>query len=534
MATILLVEDEETMRLLTCAKLRNRFTILCANDGVEALEVLERRQIDLIIADVMMPRMDGYTLVKRLREEGNGIPVLLLTARQSFEDKREGFSSGIDDYMTKPVNYEELTWRINALLRRAHIANERKIVAGNTVLDSTTYTVTHGDSRLELPPKEFELLYKLLSYPGQIFTRNQLLDSVWGYDSESGEDTVKTHISRLRNKLRDVEDFHIVTVASVAPFALLHAMDRFYWARASSLFVLGMLFFMGAVVGVTATLFSRRFNKLVSGLTEGLTAVAGGDFSRQLDPEKGGPLKQAYEDFNKMCGELQSVQTLRTDFIDNFSHEFKTSITAVKGFAELLREEGVSPEEKEQYIQIIIDESSRLADLANSALLLSGLESQQYISGKEVYLLDEQIKRCAILLSSAWEEKKIAFSAELESVRYYGNEELMRHVWLNLLGDAVKYTPEGGEIGIALQAGPEEVTVRVTDTGVGMSEEVQAHVFDKYYQGEAGKRGKGLGLGLAIVHRIVELCGGRIEVSSVEEQGSVFTVTLPLEDGPGT
>ena len=203
MATILLVEDEASMRLLTCAKLKHQFTIICAKDGVEALELLERQPVDLIIADVMMPRMDGHTLVQTLRDQGNGIPVLLLTAKQSFEDKRRGFSSGVDDYMTKPVNYEELTWRINALLRRAHIASERRIVIG---------PVVRGEQVLELPKKEFELLYKLLSYPGQIFTRNQLLDDIWGFDSESGEDTVKTHISRLRNKLRAIEEFRIITI----------------------------------------------------------------------------------------------------------------------------------------------------------------------------------------------------------------------------------------------------------------------------------------------------------------------------------
>ena len=212
MATILLVEDDDSMRLLTTAKLKHQFNMVCAGDGVEALEVLERRAVDLIIADVMMPRMDGYTLVKTLRERGDSIPVLLLTVKQSFEDKREGFSSGIDDYMTKPVNYEELTWRLNALLRRSRIASEQKIVVGRVVLDSGTYTVQREGETLELPRKEFELLYKLLSYPGQIFTRNQLLDGVWGYDSESGEDTVKTHISRLRNKLRDIPEFRIVTI----------------------------------------------------------------------------------------------------------------------------------------------------------------------------------------------------------------------------------------------------------------------------------------------------------------------------------
>ena len=212
MATILLVEDEKSMRLLTSAKLRRHFEVVCACNGVEALKLLEHQKVDLIIADVMMPRMDGYTLAKTIREEGNTVPVMLLTAKQSFEDKREGFSSGIDDYMTKPVNYEELIWRINALLRRANIATEKKIVIGDVVLDSNAYAVTYKDTKVELPKKEFELLYKLLSYPGQIFTRNQLLDDIWGYDSESGEDTIKTHISRLRNKFQDASEFKIITI----------------------------------------------------------------------------------------------------------------------------------------------------------------------------------------------------------------------------------------------------------------------------------------------------------------------------------
>ena len=213
MFRILIAEDDpSTARLLCAIVKRAGYEPLIAADGVQALEMLDHNHIDLLLCDVMMPRMDGYTLVQTLRDQGNGIPVLLLTAKQSFEDKRRGFSSGVDDYMTKPVNYEELTWRINALLRRAHIASERRIVIGPVVLDSSTYTVSRGEQVLELPKKEFELLYKLLSYPGQIFTRNQLLDDIWGFDSESGEDTVKTHISRLRNKLRSIEEFRIITI----------------------------------------------------------------------------------------------------------------------------------------------------------------------------------------------------------------------------------------------------------------------------------------------------------------------------------
>ena len=299
----------------------------------------------------------------------------------------------------------------------------------------------------------------------------------------------------------------VVTLAAVAPFALLHLVNRFYWLRASTVLALGMLVIMGSVVGVTATLFSRRFNRMVSGLTRGLRAVADGDFSQRLEPEEGGPLQPAYEDFNKMSKELQSIQTLRADFINHFSHEFKTPITAIKGFAELLREPDTTPEERDQYLQIILDESSRLADLANSTLLLTKLESQQCI----------------------WEKKRISFTANLEPAEYAGNEELMRHVWINLLNNAVKYTPEGGEITVTLQARPEELTVSVADTGIGMSEEVRSHIFDKYYQGNPNGSGRGLGLGLSIVQRIVELCGGQIQVNSVEDQGSIFTVQLPRE-----
>jgi Response regulators consisting of a CheY-like receiver domain and a winged-helix DNA-binding domain len=212
MATILIAEDDKSIQLLVAARLKSNYTVICANDGQEALEIIESQRIDLLIADIMMPRMDGFRLVKTIREDGFTLPVLMLTAKQSFDDKRTGFSSGTDDYMTKPVNYEELHWRIEALLRRARIASENKIALGNVVLDSTTYTVKGSEQVIELPKKEFELLYKLLSYPGQIFTKNQLLDDIWGYDSESAEDTVKTHISRLRNKFQDVEEFKIITI----------------------------------------------------------------------------------------------------------------------------------------------------------------------------------------------------------------------------------------------------------------------------------------------------------------------------------
>ena len=210
---ILIAEDQRDLNQLLKKRLKEAgYSVDACFDGAAVFDYLLGAEYDALVLDIMMPKVDGIQVVRRLRREGNQVPVLLLTAKQSFEDKREGFSSGIDDYMTKPVNYEELIWRLDALLRRAHIASEQKIVVGRVVLDSSTYTVRREEKILELPRKEFELLYKLLSYPGQIFTRNQLLDGVWGYDSESGEDTVKTHISRLRNKLRDIPEFRIVTI----------------------------------------------------------------------------------------------------------------------------------------------------------------------------------------------------------------------------------------------------------------------------------------------------------------------------------
>ena len=290
---------------------------------------------------------------------------------------------------------------------------------------------------------------------------------------------------------------------------------------------LGPLLFLICSTVILGCGLNYRFNQFLTGLAGGLRGVAEGNFSLRLDPRRAGPLAAAYEDFNKMAEELQGVQTLREDFINSFSHEFKTPITAVSGFAELLQEPGLTEEERSQYLQIIAEEAHRLANLANSTLLMSRLESHHSIPEKEPFSLDEQIKRCTILLSSAWEKKRIAFSADLEPVSYVGNEELMRHVWINLLNNAIKFTPEGGEVSITLQCSPEQIQVQISDTGIGMSPEMISHIFDQYYQGEPNHTEKGLGLGLSIVHRIVELCGGQIQVDSIPDQGSVFTVLLP-------
>ncbi len=212
MATILIVEDDRNMRLLTSARLVDLYTVVSACDGLEALERIHQGGIDLIVADIMMPRMDGYELLKTIREEGYKTPYLLLTAKESLDDKQQGFELGTDDYMTKPFSSDELLWRVSALLRRANISQSKKIVLGSVTVDSEKYAVYSDSDYIEFPKKEFDLLFKLLSYPNQIFSKEQLLDSIWGINSGTGGDTIKTHINRIRNRLSQIHEFRIMTI----------------------------------------------------------------------------------------------------------------------------------------------------------------------------------------------------------------------------------------------------------------------------------------------------------------------------------
>lgn len=212
MATILIVEDDRNMRLLTAARLGDKYTTVCACDGIEAIDIIHKGGIDMVVADVMMPRMDGYELLKTVREEGYNMPYLLLTAKEALSDKQLGFSLGTDDYMTKPFSSDELLWRVEALLRRANIAQSKKIQVGSATVDSEKYAVYTDKEYIEFPKKEFDLLFKLLSYPDRIFSKEQLLESIWGMDSESGEETVKTHVSRIRARLKNIDEIGITTI----------------------------------------------------------------------------------------------------------------------------------------------------------------------------------------------------------------------------------------------------------------------------------------------------------------------------------
>lgn len=213
MFRILVVDDDKNTRLLLKAVLEaENYTVFTADNGESALDMMDREHIDLVVLDIMMPKMDGYEFTKILRENQSTLPILMVSAKHLPEDKHRGFIVGTDDYMTKPIDEEEMLLRIKALLRRAQIASERKMTIGDVVLDYDALTVTRNDETQELPQKEFLLLYKLLSYPGKIFTRIQLMDEIWGADSDTGWETVTVHIGRLRKRFEGWPEFEIVSV----------------------------------------------------------------------------------------------------------------------------------------------------------------------------------------------------------------------------------------------------------------------------------------------------------------------------------
>lgn len=216
MFKILIAEDDAELRQLFSHVLtKNGYTVRGVSNGAEALDELENGYYDLIITDVMMPVMDGYSLIKELREAGITLPALMITAKNAFDDMQRGYAPGTDDYMIKPVNVNEMVLKVGALLRRAQMISERRQTIGGTVLEYDCLTVSFGQERIILPQKEFMLLYKMASYPGRIFTRQQLMDDIWGYDSEADSHTLDVHIARLRERLKSNQDFKIVTLRGV-------------------------------------------------------------------------------------------------------------------------------------------------------------------------------------------------------------------------------------------------------------------------------------------------------------------------------
>ncbi len=321
----------------------------------------------------------------------------------------------------------------------------------------------------------------------------------------------------------------LASALTVVVYAILHAIFpalRDFDTIASSASTLI------ACAGIATGLAAIITKWILSPLKEMIDAterISKGDFKVHIQEtfDKHSDFGILQRSFNHMAAELDSIEMFRNDFINNFSHEFKTPIVSLQGFAHELQAGGLTPEEEREYIRIIASESDRLAKMATNILLLSKLENQAIVTDKTEFYLDEQIRMSLLLLEKQWSVKNIELNIDLDEVRYCFNEDMLSHVWLNLFGNAFKFTPPYGTVGCTLRADGDQIIVTISDTGEGMSEDVQRHIFEKFYQGDTSHAEAGNGIGLTIVGRVLELSGGRVSVESRIGGGSTFTVVLP-------
>ncbi len=294
--------------------------------------------------------------------------------------------------------------------------------------------------------------------------------------------------------------------------------------------IIGMLIVFALVLSVQV---GRSKFKPINDLIHAMSQVSQGDFSVRVDDEDAqGDMGDLVHSFNDMAKELGSIEMFRKDFINNFSHEFKTPIVSIRGFAKQLERDDLTPEQRREYTSIIVSESERLANMSSNILLLTKLENQQIVTDKVEYRLDEQLRSCILLLEKQWSAKEIELSLNLEETRFVGNEEMMSHVWVNLIGNAIKFSPQGALLEISCERQEGKVVAVIRDHGEGMTEATQRRIFEKFYQGDSAHATAGNGLGLSLVKRIVDLCGGQVRVESRVGEGSAFTVILP--DMPAT
>lgn len=283
------------------------------------------------------------------------------------------------------------------------------------------------------------------------------------------------------------------------------------------------------VIGTTmAFVLGKRVLKPLNELILATREVAKGNFDVKVkDLGDENELGELIRSFNNMTLELKGIGMFHRDFINNFSHEFRTPIISIRGFAKQLQNTSLTEVQRKEYAEIIVSESERLTNMASNILLLTKLENQEIVTDRISFSLDEQIRNCILLLQPQWEKKNIELHLELENVEYFGNEEMMSYVWTNLIGNAIKFSEIGGSIWIKCYEEGPDIKVKIKDEGVGMDDETRVHIFEKFYQGDSSRTSKGNGLGLSLAKRILDLCSGRITVKSQIEKGAEFTVRLP-------
>lgn len=323
-----------------------------------------------------------------------------------------------------------------------------------------------------------------------------------------------------------------IIILSAAAVATLVAVLLFAFDVTDSSTAVVILCFavaVSAVAAVLSMLMSRMILAPVTRLSEASRQIARGDFQLNLTYDGSIPeFRDTYRSFNAMAQELSQIETLRSDFIANVSHEFKTPLTAIEGYAMLLQEQDLTLQEQAECSEKILQSAGRLSGLVSNILMLSKLEKQTDAVEKAPFWLDEQLRQVLVGMEPLWSAKELELDVDLPSLRYNGNEDLLYHVWSNLLSNAIKFSPQGAPLKVSLVRQGDWVSVSVTDHGPGMSADVQRHVFDKFYQGDPSRRQEGSGLGLPLAKRITQLCGGTIALTSRPGEGSTFTVTLPV------
>lgn len=283
------------------------------------------------------------------------------------------------------------------------------------------------------------------------------------------------------------------------------------------------------LLGTLITVYvGRMFVQPIQNISRAFDELSKGNFDVKVpENEKITEVREMAKHFNAMTYDLSHIETLRSDFVANVSHEFKTPIASIEGYATLLQNHSLSAEKHDRYVEKILDNSKRLTSLSGNILMLSKLENQETVPGQEEYRLDEQIRRCILMLESKWSAKHIEFEMELPRITYYGSEALLDQVWINIIDNAIIHSYDGGFIQISISESSEKLTVIIADNGEGMTDEVQKHIFEKFYQGDQSRKSEGSGLGLSLVKRIVELCDGSIEVKSTPGNGAALLVTIP-------
>lgn len=326
----------------------------------------------------------------------------------------------------------------------------------------------------------------------------------------------------------------IITVSMVLTYGIIYVLLKLKIGTLTTILTsstyIGMLTILLGI-GIAAYTSTKMLSPILE-INDAAKKVSKGDFSVRLEEKSiAKEIEEIARSFNIMVKELASTETLRSDFVSNVSHEFKTPLSAIEGYATLLQDESLSKDEQARYIDRILENTSRLSRLSQSILSLSQLENQEIVLQKEQYMLDEQIRRVLLSYETIWEEKNLAIDLNLEATPFYGNKALLAQVWSNLIDNAIKFSNPFGVLSIHCRPQDGGVRVVVRDTGIGMTEEVRKRAFDKFYQGERSHTGQGSGLGLALVKRIVTLCGGSISLESEFGSGTAITVQLPLETG---